>query len=370
MSPYIYSPVVKGKANDLRALHKTEIDVRKLTKALIDVRPVSHKSTVDLHIEKTVSDILILDSDVEIFVDFYGFLPGETNSQGKNAVLAGYSALAKNGRKVTPVYGFDRDEAIWPYFSDVIEDNQRGFCFRLEMEDLDDESENTWQKILTYSSLLGLSSPDIDLYVDLRDIRRSNVDELQDIVTDFLALCPKDTRYRSICVAGSSASKDVTIIAKDSIGWIYRNELKLWARLKSDVPECDNLVFGDYGIVHPDFMEDVPCGNTVNCKIRYTAGDKILVFRGHVRSGDSKQTHALAQLVVAHEAYRGWEFSAGDDYIYECAKYRVGPGNPGNWVFADLNHHIVYTARQIRRLNREIEVESTEVELDELLIAY
>lgn len=370
MSPYIYSPVVKGKANDLRALHKTEVDVRALTKALIDVRPVSSKSTVDLHTEKTVSDILILDASVDIFVDFYGFMPGQVNSSGQNAVLAGYSSLLKRGRKVTPVYGFDRDESIWPQLRDVINDNQRGFCFRLEIEDLDEESENTWQKILTYSSLLRLASTEIDLFIDLRDIRKSDVDELQDIVTDFLALRPKDTLYRSVCVAGSSASKDVTVIAKDSIGWIYRNELKLWARLKSDVPGCENLVFGDYGIVHPDFMEDVPCGNTVNCKIRYTAGDKILVFRGHVRSGDSKQTHALAQLVVAHAAYRGWDFSEGDDYVYECAKYRIGPGNPGNWVFADLNHHLVYAAKQIQRLVGEIEIDSTEAEIDKLLIEY
>ncbi|WP_425253045.1 beta family protein [Janthinobacterium sp. NFX145] len=370
MLSYIYSPVVKGKSIDLKSLNSANSHVRSLTKALVDVSPVPDDKTVDQHIEKTVTDILSLSSDVNIFVDFYGFFPGQTDSNGESAVIASYRNLWLENRALTPVYGFGRDENLWQRFCEVVDAFNSGFCFRIEYEDLDDEAENTWENILVRSAALRLQPSQIDLFIDLRDIRNSNVDELQDIVTDFLALQPQGISYRSICVAGSSASKDVTVIARDTVGSIYRNELKLWARLKSDVPKCRDLIYGDYGIVHPNFMGGIPCGKTVNCKIRYTAGDKIFIFRGHVRSGDSLQTHALARLLVNHEIYRGRDFSDGDEFIYKCAAEEVGPGNPGSWVFADLNHHLVYAALQIERLNFELEVDSSEEEIDSLLIEY
>jgi hypothetical protein len=244
------------------------------------------------------------------------------------------------------------------------------FCFRIESEDLDEESENTWEKILMRSAELGLAPTQVDLYIDLRDVRESDIDELQERVTDFLALQPNGEKYRSICVAGSSASKDVTVIRKDSIGAIYRNELKLWARLKIDVPACADLIYGDYGIVHPDFAEDVPCGGTVNCKIRYTAGSQTFVFRGHVRAGDAGQTHALAAMVVDHDAYQGRDFSAGDEYIDDCALHAAGPGNPGNWVFSDMNHHLVYACHQIERVLSDLSVDATDEKSIALLMNF
>jgi hypothetical protein len=336
-------------------------------KALIDVLPVPSSKSIDQHIQKFMVDISVLPNDSPLFVDYYGFLPGQLSSSGRTAVLQGYRELYDAGRLVTPVYGFGRDETMWSDIATAVGAHGCGFCFRLEIEDLDEEAENTWANILMRTAELGLSAAEVDLYLDLRDVRNGDVDELQDIVTDFLALLPSGAEYRSICVAGSSASKDVTSIGRDTVGTIYRNELKLWARLLTDVPACADLVYGDYGIVHPDFADNIPCGGTVNCKIRYTAGDKIIVFRGHVRRGDALQTHALAANVVAHPAYRGPGFSDGDAYIDDCAAYRDGPGNPATWVFVDLNHHYVYVAQQIERLIGEMEIDATHEEIDVLL---
>jgi hypothetical protein len=364
MSDYSYSPVVKGKAHDIRAYKKALESDDVQMKALIDVLPVPAGKTVDEHIEKLSKDLGTLPIGVPLFVDLYGFMPGQMSRTGRNATIEGYHVLFDAGRVVTPVYGFGRNNALWPIFAQVVRAHRSGFCFRIELEDLDDESENTWDQILTRSAELGLGPRDIDLFVDLRDVRSADVDEMQSLVTDFLAMCPAGIEYRTVCVAGSSASKDVTAVARDTLGRLYRNELKIWARLKCDVPACVDLVYGDYGIVHPDFAENVPCGGTVNCKIRYTAGSSILVFRGHVRAGDSGQTHGLAAQVVAHPTYQGPEFSAGDAYIAACSAYEDGPGNPGTWVFVDLNHHYVYVARQIDRLVNDLEIDSTAEEID------
>jgi hypothetical protein len=369
MTPF-YSPVVKGKTYDLKAFGKAVEAGSIGMKPMVDVLPVSVGKTVDQHIKKLVTDLSFVPLIVPIYVDFYGFLPGQIGPLKFPAVIEGYKALFNEKRYVTPVYGFGRDESVWKHLPAAIAAHGKGFCFRIEIEDLDDESENTWANIISKTADLGLTPANVDIFVDLRDIRIADVDELQDLVTDFFSLMPSGGKYRSLCVAGSSAAKDVTNIARDSVGSVYRNELKLWARLRVDVPICSELVYGDYGIIHPDFAENVPCGGTVNCKIRYTIGDRIIVFRGHVRSGDSGQTHLLAQQVIAHVAYRGNGYSAGDSYIYECAHHLIGPGNPANWVFADLNHHYVYVCNQLRKLIGEIDVDISPDEIDVLIQQY
>lgn len=373
MTTHFYSPVLKGKANDLKAFAEMPPEDQAQTKPLIDIRPVPRGKSIDEHIGKLVIDMSCFPMDVEAFLDFYGFLPGQMAGNGVDATLAGYDALFAAGKIVTPVYGFGRDDRLWPRLRRVVAQHGAGFCFRLEIDDLDDdEAENTWDQILTRSAELGVATTQIDLFIDTRDIRNGDVDELQEKITDFLALQPVGESYRSICVAGSSAPKDVTVVNRDTVGAIYRNELKLWVRLKFDVPACTDLVYGDYGVVHPDFAEDVPCGATVNCKIRHTAGNNILIFRGHQRAGDSLQTHGLAAQVVEHAAYQGEDFSVGDKFISDCAVHAVGPGSPGNWVFVDMNHHLTYVTQQIGRVIAEIEndEEATIEGIEELLEEY
>jgi len=44
----------------------------------------------------------------------------------------------------------------------------------------------------------------------------------------------------------------------------------------------------------------------------------------------------------------GAGFSKGDEYIVEHSNGYRNPGNPETWIRAAINHHLVFTARQIR----------------------
>lgn len=143
--------------------------------------------------------------------------------------------------------------------------------------------------------------------------------------------------------------------------------MRIWARLAADLAMGTELLYSDYGIVHPDFAaDDMPVGGTANCKIRYTTDNDILIFRGHKRAGDSGQPFELARKVRVHSAYCGPDYSFGDDYIDRVADPddATGPGNLGNWVLADMNHHLTFAARQIDQLLANIESAETEEEVE------
>lgn len=356
MIKHSYIPIVKGKLNDLKALDKLQFEKRELIKPLIELSPTPSQTSADEHLTKFTQNLIKYSGGGELFVDFYGFLPKETVRNKKLATIVGYELLYSAGMQVTPVYGLGRDDLIWSHLEAVVKQNKQGFCFRLEEDDLEEDTiEETWVKVLTKSSQLKLNLDEVDLLIDLRDVREKSIDTNVQIVTDFMISKPKYIKLRSIAIAGSSAPKDVSVIKKDSLGEIERKELKIWANLKTDLVDGDTIIYSDYGVVHPDFAADnIPVGGSANCKIRYTVGNKIMIFRGHKRAGDSLQPHGLAQKVCAHSLYCGRNYSFGDEFIADVANYVKGPGNLGNWVLADMNHHLAFTSTQIHSLRKNL----------------
>ncbi len=367
---YVYTPIVKGKANDFKAVANLTSVSKSSIKPFIELLPVPEQTKIDKHLEKFANNLSQHLPSGEIFVDFYGLVPGNVTENGENAVAAGFQALADHGRLVTPAYGFERDAAVWPHLRTVVKKMNRGFCFRVDIDDLDDQTEDTWLEIIERSSELKIAPPETDLLIDLRDIREFDRGKLKDFVLDFLSYKPAANKYRSITLAGSSALKTVTEIPKDGVGEIVRNELLLWAQLQSDLDGSATLNYADYGVVHPDFTDIGPNKNA-NAKIRYTKGSKLVIFRGHklYDPSDFPQYHALAERVCKSNYYEGKTFSFGDRFIDDCANHTngQGPGNLGNWVLADMNHHMEYTARQMAKLTQKIVPDLSEQKIEELV---
>jgi Beta protein len=369
MANHIYIPIIKAKKNDLLAFTNSSKELQELMKPLIELPPTPSKETTNSHLEKFLLRLDKFDKNLKMFVDFYGFLPGEKCSSTNHATISGYELLHSAGRIVTPVYGFGRDDSLWSHLARVIKLHGEGFCFRIDSDDLEEEqAEATWDGIQDRAAQLGLDISDIDLLLDLRDVRIKGADDQVELITTFMAYQPTGTKFRSLSISGSSAPKDVTVAPKDSILPIFRNELEIWARLKNDLVNGDQLIYSDYGVIHPDFAaDDMPVGGTANCKIRYTVGNSIILFRGHKRAGDTAQIYNLAEQVRSHSQFCGRSFSDGDRYIYDVANLDDGPGNLGNWVHADMSHHLKFATLQIEHLQRRFTPNITLKEIEELL---
>lgn len=354
MSPrHVYMPIIKGKLNDIKAFGKLSDDVRTIVKPLIEIMPVDRtKTTVDEHIRIFTQYLTKHCPCGDIFVDFYGLMPDDKTVDGSNAIIAGFRQLIAINRVVTPTYGFDRNDEIWPDLKKVVGSFGQGICFRVSIDDLDDHGEETWTQIIERAADLNLKPSDVDIVIDLRYIGDEDEQILKELVVDFLALNSNVSNYRSIVVAGSSALKTVSNIEKEGIGEIFRKELNLWENLRRDIDEAVLLLFGDYGVVHPDFS-DIGSFKYANAKIRYTSGNHILYFRGHgLRHPvkDYEQYHELAAKVSRDKRYQGKDASFGDSYIFNCSQRSIKHGAPSTWIVADMNHHISYTALQTERL--------------------
>lgn len=371
MATQTYSPIIKGKLNDLKALGRLSPRSRSIAKPMVEAMPLKKGEDVDSHIAKLAHYLVKHAPLGDLFLDFYGLVPGLKASDGTDAIVFGYKLVKGLGRTVTPVYGFSRDDSLWSALRETVKSNGQGFCFRIDIDDLDDQAEDTWTQILERSAFFGIKPQQTDLVIDLRDIGAVPIDKLQGVVLDFLGMNQRAPAYRSIVLAGSTALKTVTTIPKDGVGEVARKELVLWSRLQRDLSQNIELVFGDYGVIHPDFSDQGP-NKHMNAKIRYTYRGRIAYFRGHglrYPVKDYSQYHQLASQVRDSQYYRGRAFSYGDWYIDTVADFNTTPGHPGTWVHADMNHHLEYTARQMTTLIgelREVEKENDLALLPEL----
>ncbi|BBB66567.1 hypothetical protein UNDYM_2314 [Undibacterium sp. YM2] len=369
----VYVPLVKGKRNDLVAVGKVNNDVRQLMKPFVEAMPINPKKPfVEEHVHKLCGYIRKHLPMGDIFVDFFGLMPDAVIPDGTNAILHGFALLKAFGRPVTPAFGFERNDNLWDALGTIARDFDKGFCFRLSRDDLAEYLfDDVWALIIERTAQMRLPQDKIDLLLDLRHIDDDDNTNLAESVVSFLFHNPNVAGYRSIIVAGSSALKTVSDIEKDNVGEVIRQELHLWSTLWRDMPDTVKPTFGDYGVIHPDFS-DQNASLKVNAKIRYTAGDKIIYFRGHGLHRpvkDYDQYHDIAARVTSDRRYVDRSRSFGDAYIDDCAKRLIKPGSLGTWVVADMNHHVCYTARQLARLTQELASVATEGEADIALAA-
>jgi hypothetical protein len=368
MSSFSYLPIVKGKVNDIKAISQVSPSARAGVKPLIELTAPGPETNIDDTLAAFANRLYDLPPTLDVFVDLYGLSPGTTTAGGEEATIAGFSLLADRGLALTPVYRFGFDDSLWPQMVDIVTRFQRGFCFRIDFDDLEDQAEETWRQILERTAELRLAPSDVDLLIDLRYITENVFPQREVAAIDFLNHQPKRFVPRTITLAGSSALKEVGPIPENGHAAIRRQELRLWARLQAEFQGSTSITYGDYGIVHPDFSQAARVTNA-NGKIRYTAGDSIHYFRGSRLSKPPgyKQYHALAKRVGESRFYCGRGFSVGDAFIDDCANCRVGTGNLPIWVHTDQNHHFEYTAKRSVYLNKTLAQASSARDAERIL---
>jgi hypothetical protein len=369
----VYVPILKGKANDLKAFGRLGPNARPLTKPLIEVLPVDRKkSDTDQHLQTFADRLRKLSPRSDLFVDFYGLMPDEQVGDGTNAIVRGFSLIRNSPHAITPVYGLHRNDRLWSPFRRIVEEFGNGICLRVLRDDIaDDIAEDTWDAIIQRTAALGLSPKSVDLVVDMGYVGQDSSVKAKEEIVDFLALNRRANEYRSLVVAGSSALKEVSVVPKDGVGEVHRHEWHVWGHLVADVDESLRIRFGDYGIVHPDFSESVQNPN-IQAKIRYTVGDVHLYARGHGLyrpTVDFDQYYSLAAKIASDGRFQGRGFSYGDEYLHDRSLGLGGTGHLGPWVCADTNHHMTYVAQQVAKLATAVRSVRTEQQLTDLLTA-
>jgi hypothetical protein len=352
----LYTPILKGKANDLKALGKLPRSLTPHVHPLVELLSPNEGETVEASCVRFAHQLRKHCPLQPISVDLHAIAPTHKIDDGSPALEALCSSLRGLGIAFTPVFGFDHEPELWERVGKIAARAGRGLSVRLKLDDLE-VGDDTIVDLIERLRDFRVPATETNLLIDLESVGGLDVvglARLREVTQDFVDAALSAANFKVVSVIGSSMPKDVGEVPKDGCKPYYRQEMPLWLSVASGV-RSELVAFGDYGIIHPNFSDKIIATNA-NAKIRYTKGLHQHIFRGYSLKQGQKfgQYHDLARRVVESSAYMDRDHSYGDDYLWRCANREVGCGNLGTWVEVDMNHHMVYVAAQLPKLVNQL----------------
>jgi hypothetical protein len=252
--------------------------------------------------------------------------------------------LLPQASKLIPVTGLGRPQDYQNAVKSIVEADKTGVCLRISLREV--TGGDLARRMEELLSRLKLDVVDADLVVDLKspDNNWPNLPLLCEAI-------PMLSNWRSFVVLAGAFPKDLQNLEKNSQHSLPRNEWFYWREQVLTLPrKLRRPTFGDYTIQHAAY-EEPPENSNPSASIRYTHSDHWVVMRGEgLKNEDgpgNAQYPAEAQILCESDEFCGAEFSLGDRYIFETSRTPETPGTPFTWIRAGINHHMVFTVRQI-----------------------
>lgn len=352
----LYTPILKGKGNDLKALGKLPRSLSAHVHPLVELLSPNDDETVEASCVRFAHQLRKHCPLQPMSIDLHSIAPKHTTNDGSPALEALCSSLRGLGIMFTPVFGFDHEPELWERVVKIAAREARGLTFRLRVDDVE-AGEDSIADLIERLRDFRIPTSDTNLLIDLESVGSLDavaLVRLRGLTQDFVDTALSAANFRLVSVIGSSMPRDVGEVPKEGSMPYYRQEMPLWLNVAAGV-RSEVIAFGDYGIIHPNFTDKIIATNA-NAKIRYTKGLHQHIFRGYSLKQGLKygQYHDLAQRVVDSSVYIDRDHSYGDDYVWRCANREAGCGNLGTWVEVDMNHHLVYVAAQLPKLVTQV----------------
>jgi hypothetical protein len=172
-----------------------------------------------------------------------------------------------------------------------------------------------------------------------------------------------------LALSSSAFPDSLGKIGTNQIGKYERSDWAAWVFLRNRQRDAQKRVpiFSDYGINHPDLIEDLdPRKVKLSPNIRYTDDLDYVIAKGKAQPrkkevktpADEKarellapkiQYPKLAKMIKDHSSWKDRNFSEGDKRIDLCSQNRFVGGH-SEWRGAGASHHIALVVQQLANL--------------------
>ena len=224
-------------------------------------------------------------------------------------------------------------------------------CLRFRGKDLFNTS-----TLLDFCAKYNLSN--LEKLTILFDLLDKTDEEVFKNVLSTIDSIPNVDRYKNIIVAASAFPVDMSKITSEN-DHIVREEWTNWKKY-IHATHLRYPSFADYTIRHPIYKPALDFHQPTTT-IKYTIDTEWLCLKGEV--GNYKKYLASANALMKAPEFCGSNFSAGDRFIADKGRLfpnyikkisNKGTGNNTQWIYAGINHHIVFVINQLSNLGEQV----------------
>ncbi|MCP4165931.1 MAG: hypothetical protein GY759_08560 [Chloroflexi bacterium] len=197
-------------------------------------------------------------------------------------------------------------------------------------------------KISALIEMLSSSENEVDLIIDLR---APNFEPYASFATALIASMRRlgdIDGFRNFVMVSTAIPQSFVDIARGT-DEIPRHDWMFYQTLLEALPSAMRLPnYGDYTIVHPDFVAMDMRMIKAAGKVIYTTPNTWGTRKGGAFRGNEEQMHAHCASILEDDKFQfqGAGFSFGDAYIAKCAVGDEKPSNLTRWKDVAINHHI------------------------------
>jgi hypothetical protein len=354
-----YVPILKGRQGEYGALETLSLTVKDGLTPLIEIPPIPlnfaqgvPSKSIDEHLAKVA---ITMKRSVGLgrsfFIDFLWIPESERMKDGTLPVEWIFRAAREQDLLPIPVLNLIKGTEPLEATREIVRQDQRGLCLRMQREDFT-EFPNLEEQMLATLEQVSVPVASADLLLDLRSIiapKQIDVDSVIELVESI----PRLRQWRSFTLTATSFPENLVGLPPSDSSIIGRAEWSLWLDLRRRRRELSrHPTFGDYAISHSESSEVDPRIMSASASIRYTTDQSWLVLKGRsLRKNGFDQFFDVCRELVGRPEYSGRNFSWGDKYICDCADGMDGPGNLTTWRKVGTSHHLVFAVRQLANLS-------------------
>jgi hypothetical protein len=349
MSDPIYTPILKTKRGEAKALTQLEVQVKRSIIPFFDILALkaeaSNGNDVHEHMVKQTNNIVSAwKQRGPCYVDLFDVNPTARGINSAHPATIVYEKLASDLVEVIPVVGLERDISYKLAVRSAVLAGADALAVRLDAEDIQLPSVLAGG-ITRLVAEIGATNLPLHIFMDFRSIEHVATDVIVMQVTKAIAELRKLNPAR-IVFAASAMVSNMGGYKKETLNILPRRDFLTWGLISKTHPDVD---YADYGVVHPDYFDFDPRLIKPSAKIRYTADGEWLIVKGVRWQSDTSQHHRLSRMLRAKVQFRG-DDSWGGEYIVSAANGRQKYGTLETWVTIDQNNHITHTVRQLSRI--------------------
>lgn len=344
-APWTYLAILKGKQGEYAALGDLDPATRAKVTPLFQLRNNKGDEAAVAELASAMKNLRTgWDPERPVLLD------GDWMTNQEWGLWRALDAVHSHGRPALPVTAIGRSSTYQRSVKRAVEAWHEGVVIRLGREDFS-RTEGVTGLLGGLVSDLGVEPAQVDLILDLRSIQQAHLDADEIAAIGMLNQLPHIGEWRHLAIAATGMPASVSAFPRNQITPLRRLEWWLYQGVRSQSHSIGRLpTFGDYGITHPDQVEDStnPKFMRPTAHLRYATDNNWLIVK--TRTIDSGGIDALPELfraLVERPEYQCVGTSSADRWVEEVSKGKVRPGNTTTWRQHGTGRHLTVATQQL-----------------------
>ncbi|WP_375204227.1 beta family protein [Hyphococcus sp.] len=351
----MYVPGLRWRQGEYQALMRLHADAKLRTVPFITIPDVEFdfeiwapKKSVQQHVHPFIARYKAKWGKRPGWISVHKNIVEKPMDDGRDILTYVFDGLRAFEANAVPAIPLSAAPGTINSLAQIVKRDTQGAAFVIQLEDL--MKPNLAAVIRNLAKAVRAEIDEVDLIVDLGAPNFEPYPTFSGALIASLGKVDSLNSFRNFVVLGTAIPYSFKDVAKGHDA-IVRHDWLFYKTFLENLPDAVRRpVFGDYTIVHPDFVPlDMRKIKSAG-KVVYTTPDFWWVRKGGAFRDNPEQMHDHCSALVKQDFFCGADYSNGDEYIAQCAKREVGPSNQTRWKDITINHHITRVLDDLSRL--------------------